>query len=185
MQEVTEIVYLAESSFESAYGHFEGFFGQEDHIDIDDYEKYQWIAAFGEPYYFEIDFHEVDDDIIAISAVIVEDLGVPEEDVEGEDHDAVERYPDSVIVDYVESEETYNGVTVEIFEIVYLAETTPESAFDHFWDFFEQDDSLDIDDYSENEVIEASDNDGIDIAIHLQEEEGVLSISVYIAEPDL
>lgn len=53
---------------------------------------------------------------------------LPEEDLMGEDFEALSRYPDSVIVHYEE--------TAEHIEIVYGAETTLESAYDFYEDYF-------------------------------------------------
>lgn len=100
---------------------------------------------------------------------------IPEEDIEGsEDYYGVDRYPGSVIVHYHESDTA--------IDIQYEAETTVESVYEFYMNFFEES-PFDILEVSEDQWITAID-DSVFVAVDVYSFVDVVTIYIYIEEGD-
>ena len=111
----------------------------------------------------ELIFEEMEEDVIEL----------PEEDLEGEDHEALERYHGSVIVYY----EDHADYTV----ISYLAETSKQSAFEYFEAQLQEGPMEIIHAEPYDAIVAEGDPYFFDIEFR-QEYEGIIAIDVFIDE---
>jgi len=142
-EEYTDIYYAAETTLEDAYAYFE------DYVDDEAWTIHHEEVEFAEGYFVIVLAHEDYENLgitiianeespyqDAISIIVEVELQepdeatLPEEDVdEGEDLENVDRYPESVIIDYHEGDDS--------IDVVYGAPTTLSDAYDFYETFFD------------------------------------------------
>ena len=187
--DIYNIQYGAETTVESAYQFYLSEFDTEDWEIFEQLENEQLVAWNNDHEFLiviNLEEHSPFENAITIGVHIDETYEhetaqLPEDDVEGEDYEHLDRYEDAVILEYTHPVDEDDNV----YQIIYGAETTVESAYQFYADYFDNG-SWDIQEDEENDSIQAISTEH-DFFVYIDFEEDSpyddsIIIAVYIDE---